>query len=447
MRLGKLVLVWAILTTGAEAAGPPQYPYPPLSVITDPAPDPVAPAAMVAFQLPSHGALMNAVLYRAQGSGSHPTLLLLHGLPGNEQNLDLAQAARRAGWNVLTFHYRGSWGSQGSYSFAHCVEDAKAAIDWLRAPDNARTYGINTDRIVIAGHSLGGIVAARTAADDDRIAGTFLIDPADIAAIGRSFADPAKRTAFVDGELKGDVAPLSGTSVEALADETAHAGEPLDLVAAARKLANRPLVIVGAQRGIGELGQAAATAAMAAGGPWVRFYSWPTDHSFSDMRIALSARLVDWLWTVPPRAVSFTGPAWSDQNVFARIIRGELPVAKVYEDKYVLAFMDNHPVAPGHVLVISKVAHARNMMEMDPENLARIMRVARRVAIAERDSLHPTGVVVQQNNGNASSVPHLHVHVYPAYGDVPSLSSQPALVGVDELEKMAAKIRAALPKS
>ena len=446
MRLRALVLASAMVTSGLEAAGPPQFPFPPLSVITDPRPDPNAPAAMVAFQLPSHGAMMNAVLYTAQGSGTHPTLLLLHGLPGNEQNLDLAQAARRAGWTVLTFHYRGSWGSQGTFSFAHCLEDARAAVEWLRAPDNARKYGINTDRIVVAGHSLGGIVAARTAADDDRIAGTFLIDPADIAAIGRSFADPARRRAFVDDELKGDVAPLAGTSVEALADETAHAGEALDLVAAARKLADRPLVIVSADRGIGAMGKAAADAAIAAGGHWVHWYDMPTDHSFSDMRIALAARLVDWLWTVPPRNVSFTGPGWNDQNVFARIVRGEVPVAKVYEDRYVLAFMDNHPVSPGHVLVISKVAHAKNVMEMDPANLARIMAVARRVAIAERDALHPTGVVVQQNNGNASSVPHLHVHVYPAYDDVPSLSSQPPQVPLDQLEAVAAKIRAALPK-
>jgi pimeloyl-ACP methyl ester carboxylesterase len=59
--------------------------------------------------------MLNAVIYVAAGKGPHPTLLLLHGFPGNEQNLDLAQAARRAGWNVLTLHYRGSWGSPGPF--------------------------------------------------------------------------------------------------------------------------------------------------------------------------------------------------------------------------------------------------------------------------------------------------------------------------------------------
>ena len=438
------VIAALLLASGAHAAGPPLFPYPPLTVIADPAPDAAFPASMAAFQLPSHGAMMNAVFYLAAGAGAHPTLLLLHGLPGNEQNLDLAQAARRAGWNVLTFHYRGSWGS-GSYSFAHCVEDGAAALAFLRSPDAARKYRINTDRIVVAGHSLGGIVAARVAADDDAVAGTFLIDPADVAAIGRSFADPAARRSFVEGELRGDVAPLAGTSVEALADETAHAGEQLDLVAAARKLADRPLVIIGAERGIGGLGKAAAEAAVAAGGKWVQSATWATDHSFSDMRIALSAKLVDWLWTVPPRATSFTGPAWDDRNVFARIVRGEVPVAKVYEDKAVLAFMDNHPQSTGHVLVISRTARARNVMEMAPADFAAVMAVARRVAIAERAAFAPTGVVIQQNNGNAQSVPHLHVHVYPVYNDVPSLSTTAKEVPLAELENVAAKIRAALP--
>ncbi|MEJ0065551.1 MAG: hypothetical protein WDM85_08965 [Caulobacteraceae bacterium] len=62
-------------------------------------------------------------------------MLLLHGFPGNEQNLDLARAMQREGWNVLTMHYRGAWGSRGDYSFTHCIEDAQAALAWLRAPD------------------------------------------------------------------------------------------------------------------------------------------------------------------------------------------------------------------------------------------------------------------------------------------------------------------------
>ena len=84
------------------------------AIAADPAVNAQYPASMSAFVLPSHDGAMNAVMYQASGPGLHPTLLLLHGFPGNEQNLDLAQAARRDGWNVLTLHYRGSWGDRKS---------------------------------------------------------------------------------------------------------------------------------------------------------------------------------------------------------------------------------------------------------------------------------------------------------------------------------------------
>jgi pimeloyl-ACP methyl ester carboxylesterase len=83
---------------------------------------------MTAFQLPSHGSMLNALMYEAAGVGPHGTVVLLHGFPGNEKDLDLAQAVRRDGWNVLYFDYRGSWGSPGAFSFQHSVEDAQSAV-------------------------------------------------------------------------------------------------------------------------------------------------------------------------------------------------------------------------------------------------------------------------------------------------------------------------------
>jgi pimeloyl-ACP methyl ester carboxylesterase len=70
---------------------------------------------MDTFQIPSHGAMLNAFVYIAAGVGPHPAVVLLHGFPGNERNLDLAQDMRRAGWDVLYFNYRGSWGSPGDF--------------------------------------------------------------------------------------------------------------------------------------------------------------------------------------------------------------------------------------------------------------------------------------------------------------------------------------------
>lgn len=99
---------------------------------------------------------INALFFLAAGEGPKPTMLLLHGLPGNERNLDLAQAVRRSGWNVLTFTYRGAWGSEGTFSLQNAAADSAAALAFLRTPAAALTYGIDLKQIVIAGHSMGG---------------------------------------------------------------------------------------------------------------------------------------------------------------------------------------------------------------------------------------------------------------------------------------------------
>jgi predicted alpha/beta-fold hydrolase len=92
----------------------------PSAIYTDPAVDAAHPARMEVLHIPTHGVLINGLVYAPPGAGTHPTLVICHGLPGNEKNLDLAQAVRRAGWNAVTFNYRGSWGSPGSFRFGQC---------------------------------------------------------------------------------------------------------------------------------------------------------------------------------------------------------------------------------------------------------------------------------------------------------------------------------------
>ena len=87
------------------------------AVVADPPADPAYPATLASPDIPSHRARLYSVLYLASGAGPHPTVLLLHGFPGNEKNLDLAYSIRRAGWNVLVPFYRGAWGSGGAFSF------------------------------------------------------------------------------------------------------------------------------------------------------------------------------------------------------------------------------------------------------------------------------------------------------------------------------------------
>ncbi len=113
--------------------------------------------------------------------------------------------------------------------------------------------------------------------------------------------------------------------------------------------------------------------------------------------------------------------AYDDQNIFARIIRGEAAAAKVYEDAHVLAFMDVFPQARGHCLVVSKASAARNLLDVAPEVLCRLMQDVQRVAGAVVAALNPDGVVITQFNGAVAgqTVFHLHVHIIPRWADQP----------------------------
>src|SRR5690348_12160543 len=152
----------------------------PPAAIVDPPRDARFPAHNQQLLIPSHGFGMNALLFVASGKGPHPTVILMHGLPGNERNLDLAQAMRRAGWDVLTFTYRGAWGSPGEFSIGGSIDDTAAALDFARSPDGA-ALGIDPKHIVLAGHSMGGATAALTAANAQGLDGLILLDAWNIA--------------------------------------------------------------------------------------------------------------------------------------------------------------------------------------------------------------------------------------------------------------------------
>jgi pimeloyl-ACP methyl ester carboxylesterase len=268
------------------------------AVSADPAPDAAFPAGISAFVIPVQDGAMNAVMYTAAGRGPHPTLLLLHGFPGNEQNLDLAQAARRAGWNVLTLHYRGSWGSPGTFSFTHAAEDAHSALAWLRQADIVGRYRIDARHIVLAGHSMGGFMAADAAADDEAVAGLFLIDAWDPAMTVTSLGTPEGLAGWKT-EVASDLPPLNGATYESLTAEISEGVEHFDLGRRVIAYGQRPIMLVGAERGLAAMTRETAADAQSVQ-PNARLTVLPTDHSFSDSRIALADMLVRWLDQIVP---------------------------------------------------------------------------------------------------------------------------------------------------
>lgn len=138
--------------------------------------------------------------------------------------------------------------------------------------------------------------------------------------------------------------------------------------------------------------------------------------------------------------------AYDDGNIFAKIVRGEMPAVKVYEDAEILAFMDVFPQAKGHVLVVSKTSKARNLLDAEAKTLGRVIGGVQKVARAVNSALKPDGIVVTQFNGAPAgqTVFHLHVHIIPRWEGVPLGRHAEGMADVEELKALAAQISAAL---
>lgn len=251
------------------------------------------PAMMEVVHIPSGDVAINGVVYVAAGKGPHPTVVLCHGLPGNEKSLDLAQAMRRAGWTVITFNYRGSWGSPGNYRFAQNLEDADAVLAFARDPANAMKLRIDPKRLVIMGHSMGGWITALTAGHDKGLLGAALISAANLGPRG---AMP--RDALAKGMLENGMEALAGTSPETMADEIIANKEAFDFVKVAPQLAGTPLLVLSSDDGLAPDTDALVTAIKGRGGKKVKSVHVATDHSWSDARIRLQSEVIDWLATL-----------------------------------------------------------------------------------------------------------------------------------------------------
>lgn len=136
---------------------------------------------------------------------------------------------------------------------------------------------------------------------------------------------------------------------------------------------------------------------------------------------------------------------YDDQNIFAKILRGELPCHNVYEDELTFAFMDIMPRGDGHALVIPKKP-ARNVLDVEADSLAAVMRTVQKVAKASMEAFGADGVTVQQFNEPAGGqvVFHLHVHIIPRFDGIGLRPHTGEMENPEILAANAAKLRAAL---
>jgi len=267
----------------------------PKAIWTDPPHDAQHPARMQVLHVPSGGVKINGIALIAPGAGVHPTLVFLHGLPGNEKNIDLLQAVRRAGWNAITINYRGSWGSPGGFRFDNTLADAAALLAFLREPANSLALGVDTTRLVLAGHSMGGWVTAMTAGRDRGLAGAILISPADMGAEGGATRDQAIAM------MADNMESLAGGTAQTFADDLRSGAEARRWVHAVNGLARLPVLVLTAEDGLAPAADTLVTNLRRAGDRRVTVVHQATDHSWSDRRIFLESTVLRWLQQLPAR--------------------------------------------------------------------------------------------------------------------------------------------------
>jgi uncharacterized protein len=259
------------------------------------------PPSMDEVAIQSHGSRMNGLIYLAAGEGTHPIVVFLHGYPGNERNLDLAQTVRRAGYHALYVDYRGMWGSGGTFSFAHGLEDVSTILSWIRSPEIAAKYHIDIGRIALVGHSFGGWLALMSAGAQRPAVCVAGIAAWNVGWEGARFAEHADER---DENLKyfqfttEPGAPVHARAADLLAEMGAHDVD-WNYISQASKLARHAVLLIAATRDDPAesvaIHEEMAREIRSAGGRTVAVTSYEDDHPFSSHRVQLGEVLVNWL--------------------------------------------------------------------------------------------------------------------------------------------------------
>jgi len=285
----------AATATMALASASVAQDYDPLTM-DPPSIDAAYPPAVAELSFDSFGSRLNGHIYLANGAGPHPTVVLLHGFPGNEKNLDLAQGLRRAGFNVLFFHYRGAWGSEGDYSFSHVVEDVASAVTFLRGEETAKQYRVDTDRISLVGHSMGGFAAVMAGAADPSITCVTGIAAANLGLRANATgAELAGFAAYVDTQ-----AMLKHKGGNAMMAEIAERGAEFNTFLLGPKYTRRPVLLVAGKQDKAvppTQNHVPQVKAYEAAGVKLSHVLMDGDHSFSWTRFALMRTVTDWMGT------------------------------------------------------------------------------------------------------------------------------------------------------
>jgi len=251
--------------------------------------DKASPAGSTELFIPSGNSLLAGFIYSANGVQKHPTLLLLHGYPGNERNLDMAQVVRSHGWNVIYFDYRGSWGSQGKFSFKNCVEDVINVVSFCEKYQDS--LHIDTSNIVLFGHSMGGWVCLKAIQQLPTIKKGFTLSTWNIG-------DDYKKVSTEKEMLRKAYEPNVGgnyfvlnTSLKELYTPVVQNQTYFNLVNDGKGLADKQIIMLDEHHGNKQIADTIKNANKS----YFEYEVWQTDHPFTNKRVSLINKILTFL--------------------------------------------------------------------------------------------------------------------------------------------------------
>lgn len=248
-----------------------------------------SPAGSTELFIPSDGMQLAGLIYRANGVGKHPTLLLLHGYPGNERNLDLAQVVRAQGWNVIYFDYSGSWGSQGRFSFVNCVEDVVNVVKFCNQYQDS--LKIDTANIVLFGHSMGGWVSLQAAQRISQVKKVFALSTWNIYGDFKRVMNQKEQVDLANSPETGAKYFVLNASLKEIFQPVLDQPDYYNLENKGAALSGKQIVMLDEHH----RNKAIAGALQAANHAYFHYEVWDTDHPFTNKRVSLMNALIAFL--------------------------------------------------------------------------------------------------------------------------------------------------------
>ncbi|RDI39175.1 alpha/beta hydrolase family protein [Falsibacillus pallidus] len=238
-------------------------------------------------------------MYVAEGEGPHATMLLLHGFPGVMMNQDTAAELQKNGFNIMIINYRGSWGSQGSFSFSTSLEDVHATLRYIKQKEVARKNRIDVNRIALAGHSFGGFLSLIAAVSEPTIQAVAALSSANFSLFAEMLAqDPDLEEQFSQ-MLNDSCFFLNGASVDGIMEEILLNKKEWNTFLAAPQLVDRKLLVTAAQYDLQLPKQSffdpLIHSLKQAGANNLQCEVLETDHNYIDKRKELADILLMWL--------------------------------------------------------------------------------------------------------------------------------------------------------